>query len=227
MNSNWSYSPETLNLGQNCRFFSQCDQEIWRMTLKNNWVPLLCHFKLCVLFRSHLWIQTGVTVWKRSIWGKICLDLCDLDHWPLTLTYCMDNGNHSWEFHDDMMKRTLWTRHSENDNIAQPLDQWMDSPFIGQQVGNCNSFTSTHHLANVFDINCHALWAKSKTIVHPTLYPNHISFIPSQSTFPFLKYGYQPIKNLTLKIQGHGWGQSFKVTTWANILSTHILFVPC
>ena len=29
-----------------------------------------------------------------------------------------------------------WTRHSEKDSTPQPLDQWMDSPFMGQQVGN-------------------------------------------------------------------------------------------
>ena len=41
------------------------------MTFKNNWAPLLCYFKLCVSFRSHWWIQTGVTVRKRSIRVKI------------------------------------------------------------------------------------------------------------------------------------------------------------
>ena len=41
------------------------------MTLKNNRAPLLSYFKLCALFRSHWWIQTGVTVWKRPIWVKI------------------------------------------------------------------------------------------------------------------------------------------------------------
>ena len=35
------------------------------MTLKNNRAPLLCYFKLCASFRSHWWIQTGVTVRKR------------------------------------------------------------------------------------------------------------------------------------------------------------------
>ena len=35
MNSNWSYSPETPNLGQIWRFLEPCDLEIWRMTLKN------------------------------------------------------------------------------------------------------------------------------------------------------------------------------------------------
>ena len=70
MNSNWSYSPETPNLGQIRRFLEPCDLEIWRMTLKNNRAPLLCYLKLCASFRSHLCIQTGVTVRKRPIWVK-------------------------------------------------------------------------------------------------------------------------------------------------------------
>ena len=52
-------------------FFQPCDLAIWRMTLKNNRTPVLCYFKLCALFRSHWWIQTGVTVRKRLIWVKI------------------------------------------------------------------------------------------------------------------------------------------------------------
>ena len=38
---------------------------------------------------------------------------------------------------------------------------------------------------------CYALWAKRKPIVQPTLYSTHNSFIPSQSTFTFLKCGHQ------------------------------------
>ena len=71
MNSNWSYSPETPNLGQNRRFFEPRDLAIWRMTLKNNRAPLPCYFKLCASFRSHRWFQTWVTVRKRPIWVKI------------------------------------------------------------------------------------------------------------------------------------------------------------
>ena len=52
-------------------FFVPCDLETWWMTLKNNRPPLLCCFKLCALFHSHQWIQTGVTVQKRPIWVKI------------------------------------------------------------------------------------------------------------------------------------------------------------
>ena len=64
-------SPETLNSGQNQQFFVPRYLEIWRMTLKNNRALLLCYFKLCALFHSHWWIQTGVTVRKRPVWVKI------------------------------------------------------------------------------------------------------------------------------------------------------------
>ena len=72
VNSNWSYSPETPNLGQIRRFLEPCDLEIWWMTFKNNRAPLLCYCKLCAAFHSHWWIQTGVTVRKRPIWVKFC-----------------------------------------------------------------------------------------------------------------------------------------------------------
>ena len=56
VNLNWSYSPETPNLGQIRRFLELCDLEIWRIPLKNNMAPLLCYFKLCAAFRTHWWI---------------------------------------------------------------------------------------------------------------------------------------------------------------------------
>ena len=49
------------NLGQIRRFLEQCDLAIWCMTLKNNRAPLLCYFKLYASFRSHQWIQAGVS----------------------------------------------------------------------------------------------------------------------------------------------------------------------
>ena len=40
-------------------------------------------------------------------------ELCDLDLWPLTLTFCMDItsviGNNSWKFQNDTMTDTLLT----------------------------------------------------------------------------------------------------------------------
>ena len=46
--------------------------------------------------------------------AKLGVDLCDLDLWPLTLTFCMDitfdHGYNSWKFHDDTMMGTWWKR---------------------------------------------------------------------------------------------------------------------
>ena len=46
--------------------------------------------------------------------AKLGFDLCDLQLWLLTLTFCMDitfvNGNNSWKIHDDTMTGTLWKR---------------------------------------------------------------------------------------------------------------------
>ena len=80
-----------LKLDSNHRIFTPCDLEMLKMTLKNNRAPLLYYIKFCELFQIHLdkfenqqrtssilcracssfqshgWIQTGVTVRKRSI----------------------------------------------------------------------------------------------------------------------------------------------------------------
>ena len=71
VDSNWSHSPETLNLGQNRQLFVPRDLEISWMTLKNNRAPLLCYTNLCASFESHRWIQTKATVRKPSIRVKI------------------------------------------------------------------------------------------------------------------------------------------------------------
>ena len=87
MNSNWSYSPETPNLGQNRRFLEPCDLEIWRMTFKNNRAPLLSIIKLYASFHHHMWIQTGVTVRKRLSWVLTSVTLTfDLWPWPFAWT---------------------------------------------------------------------------------------------------------------------------------------------
>ena len=87
MNSNWSYSPETPNLGQIRRFLEPCDLEIWRMTLKNNRAPLLSNIKLYASFHHHMRIQTGVTVRKRLSWVVTSVTLTfDLWPWPFAWT---------------------------------------------------------------------------------------------------------------------------------------------
>ena len=57
--------------GLKLAIFGHNDFEIWRMTLKNYRALLLSCFKLCVSFRNHWWIETGVTIQKRQIWVKI------------------------------------------------------------------------------------------------------------------------------------------------------------
>ena len=86
VNRNWSYCPETPNLGQIRQFLKPCDLEIWQMTLQNNRAPLLYYIKLCVSFQIHRWIQTEVTLRKPSIRVEISnfLSLMTLkfDGWP-------------------------------------------------------------------------------------------------------------------------------------------------
>ena len=87
MNSNWSYSPETPNLGQIWRFLEPCDLEIWQMTFKNNRAPLLSIIKLYASFHHHMLIQTGVTVRKRLSWVLTSVTLTfDLWPWPFAWT---------------------------------------------------------------------------------------------------------------------------------------------
>ena len=77
------------------------------MTLKNNRAPLatlsfMHHFVACV---NSNWSYSPET-------AKLDFDHCDLDLWPLTLTFGMGItsviGNHSWKFHDDTMMGAYW-----------------------------------------------------------------------------------------------------------------------
>ena len=87
MHWNWSYSPETPNLGQIRQFLEPCDLEIWRMTLKNDRAPLLSNIKLYASFHHHMWIETGVTVRKRLSWVVTSVTLTfDLWPWPFAWT---------------------------------------------------------------------------------------------------------------------------------------------
>ena len=85
----------------------------------------------------------------------------------------------------------------------QPLDHWVDNPFMGQQVGNCSSFSSTHSLANVFSMHCGPR-ASPLCVQHSIQLtsPTHSKLID----IPIPKIWI--LKTLTLKVQGQGWGQS-------------------
>ena len=60
--------------------------------------------------------------------AKMGFDLCDLDLWPLTLTFCMNIisliGNNFWKFHDDTMMGTQLKRCDRRSN--RRTDRRMD-----------------------------------------------------------------------------------------------------
>ena len=84
MNPSYHY----YSLGQNQRCLEPCDIEMWWMTLKNNIAPLLCYFKLCFVHHSNPLLNSNWSYGPETT--KLGFDLCDLDLWPLTLTFCMD-----------------------------------------------------------------------------------------------------------------------------------------
>ena len=98
------------------------------------------------------------------------------------------------------------TRRSENDNIPQPLDQWTNSPFTGQRVENCKSFTLTHYLADLLPCTVGQGQSHCASNIISNSHPFHSMWvkppIPESQKFQYF----------TLKIQGqgHGWGQSLK-----------------
>ena len=116
------------HFGSKSEFFIPCDLEIWRTTVKNNRAPatssFVYHFVAIGEFKLEL--PSGNTQFGskstifRAVWpwnltddpekAKVGYDLCDLDLWPLTLTFCMDIasviGNNSWKFRDDTMIET-------------------------------------------------------------------------------------------------------------------------
>ena len=123
MSSNGSYSPETLNLGQNRRFYYPCDLEIWRMTLKNNWAPLLYYIMLCASFQSHELIQTGVTVRKRSIRVKISNFLyratLKFKGWPWKTIGHLSYATSSFVHHFMPLVNLKWSYTPETPNLGQ------------------------------------------------------------------------------------------------------------
>ena len=83
------------------------------------------HQALCSMPSPHVY-----SIWSYGFeTARLCFDLCDLDLWPLTLTFCTDitpvNGNNSWKFHDDTMTGTWWKRcHRQTDGQTDGRTDW-------------------------------------------------------------------------------------------------------
>ena len=110
------------------------------MTLKINRAPLLSNIKLCATFHCHMWIQTGVTVWKllnrvmTSVTLTSELDLLRVhdSHLPLVITpenfrmiwwqeHCQQGkseGFNSCEWPSNLAQ--IWSKSS----IFQPVWPW-------------------------------------------------------------------------------------------------------
>ena len=102
VNSNWSYSLETLNSGQNWQFVS-C------VTLKfDGWFKKTIEH---LFYATSSFIHHFVTIseFKQWIYSPEMPKLGRNLFWPLT--FCMDitfgNGNYPWKFHDDLIAGTL------------------------------------------------------------------------------------------------------------------------
>ena len=155
MNSNWSYSPETPNLGHIRRFLEPCDLEIWRMTLKNNRAPLLSNIKLYASFRHHMWIQTGVTVRKRLSWVVTSVTLTfDLWPWPFAWTLLW-----SLVITPENFMMIGWWEHSQKGVTDRRTDRRTDGRTDGQTENTI----------------CRAAWSQLKTIGH--LFYATLSFV--------------------------------------------------
>ena len=177
MNSNWSYSPETPNLGQIWRFLEPCDLEIWRMTLKNNRAPLLSNIKLYASFHHHMRIQTGVTVRKRLSWVVTSVtSTFDLWPWPFAWTLLLSLVITPENF---MMIR--WGEHSQKGVTDGRTDGQTDRRTDGRKIPFVEllgrSYKHTIHTFSTCSILCVRIldWIGLDLFNHDTRPSGHIS----------------------------------------------------
>ena len=165
--------------------------DLWQMTLKNNRAPLLCYFKLCPSFRSHWWIQTGVTVRKRPIWVKFddYFELCDLEIWWMTLKknrapfqcyfkLCASFGSHLWiQTWVTVRKHPIWVKIDDFfSRVTLPFDVW---PW--KTIGHLFYFASSfvHHFKTIGDFKLELQYGNaqfgSKSTIFLAVWPWNLS----------------------------------------------------
>ena len=111
-----------------------CDNEIWRMTLKNNRTPLLSNIKVCASFHHHMWIQTWVTVRKRLSWVLSFLTSVtltfDLWPWPFAWTSLL-----SMVITPENFMMVWWWEHSEK-GVTDGRTDWTSHRAAWSQIKN-------------------------------------------------------------------------------------------
>ena len=178
MNSNWSYSPETPNLGQIWRFLEPCDLEIWRMTLKNNRAPLLSNIKLYASFYHHMRIQTGVTVRKRLSWVVTSVTLTfDLWPWPFAWTLLWSLVITPENF---MMIR--WGEHSQKGVTDGRTDGQTDRQTDGQTDRRTENTICRAAWSQLKILLCKLGLKFAETIQTPNSYHNQVWILREKST---------------------------------------------
>ena len=155
--------------GSKLTIFLPCDLEIWRMTLKNNRAPLLSNIKLCASFHCHMWIQTGVTVWKRlnGVMTSVTLTF-DLWPWPFARTsrlsmvitpenfriirwqqHCEKGGTDGWT--EISVLRTVWSQlkmlYFDNQSTLIHVMVWCWACWAGKVFSWINSWMHKCHNA--------------------------------------------------------------------------------
>ena len=89
------------------------------MSPVNNRSRLLSIIKLCVTYHHHMWIQTGVMVWKWLSWVLTSVTLTfDLWHWLFawtSLLWMLITPKISWWYNDGNILKRVWQMDGRTD----------------------------------------------------------------------------------------------------------------
>ena len=81
-----TYSPKTLNSGENRQFFVPFDLQIWQMTFKNNRAPFPHYYSLVHHFIAVCEFKLVLQSGNAQIGSKLAMFvLCDTEIWRMTL----------------------------------------------------------------------------------------------------------------------------------------------
>ena len=143
------------------------------------------------IFRSHWWIQTGVTVRKRPIWVKFdnYFELCDLEIWWMTLKknraplqcyfkLCASFGSHLWiQTGVTVRKHPIWVKIDDFfSRVTLPFDVW---PW--KTIGHLFYFASSfvHHFKTIGDFKLELQYGNaqfgSKSTIFLAVWPRNLS----------------------------------------------------
>ena len=134
------------HFGSKLAIFVPCDLEFWWMTLKNNRAPLLYYIKPCASFQSHQLIQSGVTVWKSSIWVKIYdffLSHVTLkfDRWPWKTKGHLFFATSSFAHHFVAIREFKLELQSRNVQFGSNMITWSNGNIFRVTGPLCGEFT--------------------------------------------------------------------------------------